>query len=55
MTTLRSLVARIAAIADGFMSAGAVAAAIESGRRPNDIDLATLGIDPRDFARIRPS
>ncbi len=53
MTTLRRLFARFAAVASGLVSARSAAAALESGRRPNDIDLMTLGIDPRAFEAIR--
>lgn len=36
-----------------FGSAIAVSAAVERGRRPNNRDLVTLSIEPRDFHRIR--
>jgi hypothetical protein len=38
---------------DIFGSAIAVAAAVDSGRRPHDRDLNTLGIDPRQFRNVR--
>jgi hypothetical protein len=38
---------------DVLGSAIAVASAVESGRRPFDRDLDVLGIDPRNFRKIR--
>ena len=36
-----------------FGSAITVSAAVERGRRPDNRDLVALGIEPRDFHRIR--
>ncbi len=46
------IIERIAAFFVTLASAGAVAAAVEAGRRPAEADLRALGIDPRTFATI---
>ncbi len=52
MTIIGTIFSWIAAGAERFYSAGAVAVAVENGARPKPADLRALGIDPRAFATV---
>lgn len=52
MKTIATAAARFAASFALLRAAARAAGAVEAGRKPRDLDLRALGIDPRAFAGL---